>query len=136
MSPLGCLRDARAAVEGRLAMVGGGGFRDVFSDKRGRYVYKVCKYDDEWEYNTREHEKAIGARESGVPGIPRTHLWVVDGKPVLCMRRYPQPSDATASRLSEDIVHIWERAGFVDLHGYNYTLTKGGRPRLLDMAGY
>ena len=108
----------------------------VYVDKRDRFVYKIEQYEPN-KQNTKEHKRATEARRAGVPGVPRTFLWKVDTKVVLCMRRYPDPSVETAELLDKTgIISKWEGAGFKDMHSWNMTLTPGGQPRVIDMGGY
>src|SRR5687768_2312754 len=101
VSPLGRHKDALAAVLGTLTQVGEGAYRQVFTDARGEFVYKVQHYDS--NQNENEHEKARKARADGIPGVPRTYLWWVEKPgqskrvPVLCMRKYPGPTDNSYS---------------------------------------
>lgn len=133
MAPLGCMRDARKALAHELRQLASGGYRDVFVNKKGTLVYKVAYCEREDSANVNEHAASERARKDGVPGIPRTSLWYVNGRPVLCMRRYPSPGEYSGSALLRSTIARWRAAGFFDLHGRNYTVTPSGRPRLLDM---
>lgn len=140
-TPVGCKRDAVAAVEGGLRFLNNGAYKDAYVSHDGKYVYKIACRDfdgsrDNWmiehEFEKYEHLNAAGHRWA-----PPTSLYTVDGVAVMAQPFYTPGDDLDCyspryQRL-ERKAYALERKGLVwDQHSGNWAATKRGELRIID----
>lgn len=137
---VGCKRDALATVEGSLKRIGNGAQREVYSDARGRFVYKLERPGypganrDEFNAFMSDALKSRGLSQYGSPvALYTVHLSNGDTVEVLAMPMRPHDSRTVSPAALEKFA---ERGGYnlPDMHDANWRVSPNGRIKITDLG--
>lgn len=133
----GSKRDAIAAVDGTLPMLGRGACRKVYKGKSPRIVYKVTTSGDN-RANVSEYERMLRVQAFDHNIATPCTLYMVDGVAVLAMVERPHDSDtldhAAYDRFMQRLTRYNRESGdhIGDMHGQNYRATPSGKGTVTD----